>query len=65
MLWPFATRSTVERLELELWSAKQQAHELRHILGLTQVELAKHKQLLSGRAGTMKVLRETVAVVSE
>lgn len=58
MKFPLALRSTVERLELELWSSRQEAFELREQLGKTMVELAKHRQLLSGRAGTMKVLKE-------
>lgn len=59
-MWPF---STISRLKTEVWSAKQEAAELRVILGDVQLELAKHRQLLAGRTGTMKVLRETATTV--
>lgn len=59
-MWPF---STINRLKTEVWSAKQEAAELRKLLGDTQLELAKHKQLLAGRTGTMKVLRETATAI--
>ena len=54
--WPLALRSTVDRLKLELWSSKQSMAE-------TQMELAKHRMLLSGRVGTMKVMKSIVSVV--
>jgi hypothetical protein len=66
-MWPFSTiqrlQDQISTLQTEVWSAKQEAHELRVLLGQNMVELARHKQFLSGRTATMKALKETATQV--
>lgn len=57
-LFPLVRRATLDEMRLRYMAEKNRADELARALATTQIELHKHRQLLSGRAGTMKVLRE-------
>jgi hypothetical protein len=57
--WPFAMRSTVDRLRLELFDERTRRKEAERTLAETQVELHRHKIVLGERSGVVKRLVTT------